>query len=103
MIIILSGQCYDGASAMSGKRAGLKTLLQNDNPKAVYVHCYAHTLNLAMNDVFKIEGRLESTLSVCNEICKLVKNSPKRDALLKMFKEEDMDTSPGLRTMCPTR
>ena len=97
------GQCYDGASAMSGKRKGLKTLIQQKNPKALYVHCYAHTLSLAMNDTFKLEPKMSAMLDICFEICKLIKKSPKRETLLKKVKAESLDTTNGLRVLCPTR
>lgn len=100
---MLTGQCYDGASAMSGKRSGLKTLIQQQNPKAVYVHCYAHTLSLAMNDVFKLQPKMSAVMDLCYEVCKLIKKSPKRETMLNTFKEEALDTSPGLRVLCPTR
>ncbi|CAF4228706.1 unnamed protein product [Rotaria sp. Silwood2] len=42
-------QCYDGASAMAGKLAGLQTILrQNHMPNGIYIHCHAHRLNLAI-------------------------------------------------------
>eukprot|EP00732_Lithocolla_globosa_P000965 Lithocolla_globosa_v1_NODE_398_length_4181_cov_16.574406.p2 type:complete len:519 gc:universal NODE_398_length_4181_cov_16.574406:1870-314(-) len=41
-------QCYDGASVMSGKIAGVQTLFTNDVPQAVYIHCKAHVLNLVI-------------------------------------------------------
>ncbi|RWR97035.1 zinc finger MYM-type protein 1-like protein [Cinnamomum micranthum f. kanehirae] len=41
-ITSLRGQGYDGASNMRGHLNGLKTLIQNENPTAFYVHCFAH-------------------------------------------------------------
>ena len=46
-------QCYDGASVMSGYNAGVQALIQAQCPQAVYVHCYAHCLNLVLIDVVK--------------------------------------------------
>lgn len=40
------GQCYDGAANVSGSRQGLQALLSQEEPRAVFVHCLAHTLNL---------------------------------------------------------
>ena len=42
------GQCYDGASNMSSHRAGVQALILRECPKALYVHCCAHSLNLAV-------------------------------------------------------
>ena len=46
----LRGQCYDGASAMSGRRSGVAKRITDLQPKAIYTHCYGHALNLAACD-----------------------------------------------------
>ncbi|KAJ8875202.1 hypothetical protein PR048_023097 [Dryococelus australis] len=43
----LLGQCYDGAS-ISGKFKGLQEFVADMQPKAIYVHCAAHSLNFAV-------------------------------------------------------
>ncbi|CAF1268253.1 unnamed protein product [Rotaria sordida] len=44
--------CFDGASVMSGKNAGLQTILREQfMPKAIYIHCHVHRLNLVIVDV----------------------------------------------------
>ena len=45
---ILVGQTYDGASTMAGKTAGVQQLVQREHPKALFIHCYAHRLNLVL-------------------------------------------------------
>ena len=42
------GQGYDGASNMSGASAGVAKRIQDVNPLAIYVHCFAHRLNLCV-------------------------------------------------------
>eukprot|EP00731_Ephydatia_muelleri_P007654 Em0003g1902a len=49
----LSSQCNDGASAMSGCKAGVAKLILDEEPRAIYTHCYGHSLNLACNDTIK--------------------------------------------------
>ncbi len=44
----LVGQCYDGAANMSGKKNGLSVQIRKLAKKAIYVHCYAHQLNLVI-------------------------------------------------------
>ena len=44
------GQCYDGASSMSGVRNGVAKILTDEEPRAIYTHCYGHCLNLAIGD-----------------------------------------------------
>ncbi|KAJ8880615.1 hypothetical protein PR048_017085 [Dryococelus australis] len=42
------GQGYDGAGNMSDKYNGVKSIIKKIYPKAIYVHCAAHFLNLAI-------------------------------------------------------
>lgn len=46
----LVGQSYDGAAVMSGKRAGVQSKIREKYPIAIYTHCMAHRLNLAIVD-----------------------------------------------------
>ena len=46
-------QGYDGASVMSGQYSGVQQRLKAVAPYAIYVHCYAHTLNLVLVDSVK--------------------------------------------------
>ena len=41
-------QCYDGAAAMSGVKSGVQARMRGKYEKAVYVHCWAHKLNLVL-------------------------------------------------------
>lgn len=50
----LIGQRYDGASNMSGKYNGVQAILREKYSKAIYVHCTAHTLNLAITNASNI-------------------------------------------------
>ncbi|XP_022892414.1 zinc finger MYM-type protein 1-like [Olea europaea var. sylvestris] len=47
----LKGQGYDGASNISGYFNGLKALILRENPCAMFVHCFAHQLQLAVVSV----------------------------------------------------
>ena len=47
-INLLRGQGYDGASNMSGKFRGVQAIVKSRVPSAVYLHCRAHSLNLAV-------------------------------------------------------
>ena len=103
------GQCYDGASVMSGIRNGVAKLISDEEPSAVYTHCYGHSLNLAVKDTVKGCKLMKSCLEAVHEIfiSKLIKKSPKRDSMFERLKgqvvsEEDCHT-PGIRVLCPTR
>lgn len=97
------GQCYDGASNMSGIRRGTATQFLSEEPCALYNHCYGHALNLAVGDTIKQVKLLRDTLDTCFEISKLLKYSPKRDAAFEALKSQLAPTNPGFRTLCPTR
>ena len=45
------GQCYDGASVMSGRYGGVQKLFRDIHSNALYVHCHAHRLNLVIVNV----------------------------------------------------
>ena len=46
-------QCYNGALVMSGACSGVSVQIKELNPRAVYIHCCAHCLNLALVDTVK--------------------------------------------------
>ena len=66
----LRGQCYDGASAMSGSRRGVAALIQREEPRAVYTHCYGHALNLACGDAIKNCELMKNALDTSYELIK---------------------------------
>ena len=99
----LRGQCYDGAASISGARTGVATQVKCEEPRAVYTHSYGHSLNLACSDTIKKCKVLNDALEVTQEIFKLVKKSPHRDAVLHRVKEQTSDSSPVIRVLCPTR
>ena len=97
------GQCYDGASNMSGLRKGVAKQIQEDEPRAIYTHCYGHSLNLAASDTMQKCKVMKAALETTFEITKLVKYSPRREQLFKEIKDEIAPGSPGIRVLCPTR
>ena len=68
------GQCYDGASNMSGVRSGVATKLLGLESRAFYTNCYGHALNLATQDALKGEKTMRDVLDTVFEITKLIKN-----------------------------
>ena len=97
------GQCYDGASNMSGRRSGVAAQLSAEEPRAIYTHCYGHALNLAAGDTIKQNKLLCDALDITSEISKLLKYSPRRDSLFETLKKELAPDVPSFRTLCPTR
>ena len=95
----LRGQCYDGASTMRGLRNGVAKQIQDAEPRAIYTHCYGHSLSLAASDTIRSCKPLKAALETTHEITKLVKYSPRRDEI----KDELVPDTPGIRVLCPTR
>ena len=46
-------QGYDGASVMGGRHTGVQQRIMEIVPQAVYIHCFAHVLNLVLVDCSK--------------------------------------------------
>ena len=65
------GQAYDGASNMQGKRNGLVTRIKREVPAALSVHCFAHSLNLCLQDVARQLTFIRDALDVVREIAKI--------------------------------
>ena len=46
-------QTYDGAAVMSGAVGGVQAHFRKKHPEAMYVHCYAHELNLVLCHTYR--------------------------------------------------
>ena len=62
------GQCYDGASTMSGAKKGVAKVIANKESRAIFTHCYGHALNLGVGDTIKQCHLMKSALDVMAEI-----------------------------------
>lgn len=88
---------------MRGEKNGLKTKILALNEKATYIHCFGHSLNLAVQDTIKTIPELRDLLDSTYELTKLIKKSPKRESLLRRIKEDIRSSTGGVKTLCPTR
>ena len=61
----------------------LATQIKAEEPKAIFSHCFGHSLQLAVGDMIKEVKNLKDVLDTTSEISKLLKFSPKRKALFK--------------------
>jgi len=99
----LRGQRYDGASVTSGFRSSVATRTQQMESRAIYTHCYGHSLNLAAGDTIKKSTVMKKALDITLEMSKLIKYSPKRDVLFQNLKQDLQPECPRMRVLCPTR
>ena len=100
----MRGQCYDGASNMSGARLGVKSVVQKAAPKAMYFHCAAHRLNLSVVSACKIQA-FKNAESYVGEIARFFSFSAKRQRLLDKAIEASNHSSRDkkLKDSCRTR
>ena len=71
------GQCYDECSTISGAKSGVAVQIKNEESRALYTHCYAHSINLAVGDTMKSCPVLKDTIDNTYELTKLVKKIAK--------------------------
>lgn len=64
-------QCYDGCSAMAGAQGGVDGKIQEIKPRAVFIHCYDHVLNLSVSDTIKQCMIMKDCLDTSYELVKL--------------------------------
>ncbi len=88
---------------MCGSKNGVATQIAKEEPRALYTHCYGHSLNLACSDTIKQSKIIRNSLDNVLEITKLVKKSPQRESILLDLKQKLSVESPGIRVLCPTR
>ena len=99
----MHGQGYDGCSVMMGHLTGVATQLRQIEPTALQVHCFAHSLNLCLQDAAKLCVIVRDCLGLVYEMLQLIKYSPKHYLVFEKCQKEFSPESPGLRPLCPTR
>lgn len=82
MLNIFLGQGYDGCSVMAGHIGGVQKIILDIAPKALYVHCANHSLDLAICEACN-DRNIRIFLGTIKTIVKFISISPKRQTLLK--------------------
>ena len=72
------GQAYDGAANMQGKISGVAARFLSENPAAILVHCFSHSLNLCLQGIGKHVACIRDAIEIVKEVGKLILYSPKR-------------------------
>lgn len=103
----MRGQGYDGAANMSGRHRGVQARIRRVLPGAIYTHCKAHSLNLAIVHASK-EAHARNTMSTVQEVAFLFNYSAKKTAHFKETLENsldkaEMDRRTKLQSLCETR
>ena len=87
---------------MAGKYSGTAALIQDSYPKATYVHCAAHTLNLCIVSACSIPA-IRNAHGVLQEICIFFNYSPKRQVELERQLPLVESRRQKLVNLCKTR
>lgn len=88
---------------MRGKFKGLQKLLLDIQPQAHYVHCTAHSLNLAVQDSLSCLSCMRDVMALAKDLINTVKESNKRINLFRNIRLESGNDQANLRPLCPTR
>ena len=83
-------QCYDGASVMSGCNSGVQERFRQEVPQAVYIHCYAHRLNLVLVDCVKNV----KPVGECFAVVKMLYNFFSGSVVHQLFMEKQRELTP---------
>ncbi|KAL1276105.1 hypothetical protein QQF64_035728 [Cirrhinus molitorella] len=90
-------QSYDGASVMRGATAGVQRKMQDVYPNAHYIHCYAHQLNLIMQQATSHISKVRIFFSDLGGFASFFSRSPKRTDVLDKVVAHRLPTSSNVR------
>lgn len=79
----LRGQGYDNGANMRGKHNGVQKKILQINPRAFFVPCSAHSLNLVVNDAAKMSFEIIDFFNIVQELYVYFSVSTKRWNILK--------------------
>jgi len=101
----LYGQGYDGASNMAGKFNGVQAVIRATHPKALYVHCAAHSFNLAVCTSSNIQS-VRNCLGIVERLYVFFNTPKRKNALINEIEKSDSIPNSNARTLkrqCATR
>jgi len=88
---------------MSEIRKGVSTRIQKETPVALPVHCFAHSLNLCLQNVGRQIVIVRDALDTIKDIVQLIKFSPKRSNLFSKKLMQSENTGVSIKPLCITR
>ena len=96
----LHGQGYDGSGSMTGRVRGTSRYITQQHPFAVYVHCFSHTLNVAIANSCTIPLVRNMMGSVSEFI-----HGKRQDKLDEVIESEyeDISKKKQIKPLCRTR
>ena len=97
------GECFDGAANMSGCHKGIASQMKECSPIALYVHSYAHRLNLALQDTMTSIEPISNALGTIQSLYNLIEASPKRHSIFQNIQVEEEHSDLTLKSISVTR
>ena len=82
------GQSYDGASVMTGKYKGVKTLVQQVNPQCIFILTFDHVLNLVIMEACGPSLAAKSLFGALEKLYAFFSQSRKRGDILEEKQKE---------------
>lgn len=98
--------CFDGASTMAGEFTGVQARCKEVNPSIMYVHCYAHCLNLALVSActnHKENPVVFDFFGIVQLIFNFIEGSPKRHAVFEDIVKQTNTKLKTLKSLSETR
>ena len=104
----LVAQAYDGCATMAGHKNGVAARIRQNVEWAIFIHCYAHQLNLAVEASTISSKNARLAIFIVGKISVFVNQSAKRHALFEKMQnndsvENESDQYVSLKKLCPTR
>ena len=97
-------ECYDGVADMQGKYSGLALRIQEEEHRALYIHCHAHQLNLILCEACMNIRELRNAVGTVITQYSFVEGSAKRHHLFHEIQEKlGSNRSVSLKALCETR
>ncbi|XP_022796576.1 uncharacterized protein LOC111335011 [Stylophora pistillata] len=88
---------------MNGVHKGLSTRMEECSPLGIYVHCYGHVLNLALQDTMTQIEPLQNALGIIQALYNFLEASPKQRALFSDTEVQGEDLKLMLKSLSTTR
>ena len=103
---MLRAQAYDGVSNVRGRYSGVSARIKELEPRALYIHCYCHLLNLSLQDSCTADHLIRNTLGIINALYDFLEASTKRHSILFEAVQKAINTAKPpttLKHLCETR
>ena len=99
----LVAQTYDGASVMSGEVSGVNIRVKEKYHEALFIHCYAHKLNLVLSQSVRRISSCKRFFSVLSGLSGFFSRSTKRSSAFNLHVKRRIPTVSETRWNSNTR